>query len=49
MLDQVEHLKLLIEQDHETNFLVAAIRSKLKEVEKAFNERENFIRFNGIN
>jgi len=49
MLDQVEHLKLLIEQDQETNFLVAAIRSKLKEVEKAFNERENFIRFNGIN
>jgi hypothetical protein len=47
ILDQVEHLNLLIQQDHEANFLVAAIRSKLKEVEKAFNERTDYIQFKG--
>lgn len=47
ILDQVEHLNLLIQQDQEANFLVAAIRSKLKEVEKAFNERTDYIQFKG--
>jgi hypothetical protein len=47
ILDQVEHLILLIQQDQEANFLVAAIRSKLKDVEKAFNERTNYIHFKG--
>jgi hypothetical protein len=47
ILDQVEHLNLLIQQGHEANFLVAAIRSKLKEVEKAFNERTDYIQFKG--
>jgi hypothetical protein len=31
----------------EANFLVAAIRLKLKEVEKAFNERTDYIQFKG--
>lgn len=47
ILDQVEHLNLLMQQDHEANFLVAAIRSKLKEVENAFNERKDYIQFKG--
>lgn len=47
ILDHVEHLSLLIQQDQEANFLVAAIRSKLKDMEKLFNERTDYIQFNG--
>ena len=46
ILDQVEHLNLLMQQEQEANFLVAAIRLKLKEVEKAFSERTDYIQFN---
>jgi hypothetical protein len=47
ILDKAEHLNLLIQQDQESNFLVSAIGSKLKEVEKAFNERADYIQFKG--
>lgn len=47
ILDQVEHLKLLIQQDQDSIFSVSAIRSKLKEVEKVFNERTDYIQFKG--
>jgi hypothetical protein len=47
IFDDVEHLNLLMQQEHEVNFLVAAIRSKLKDVENAFNERTKYIQFKG--
>lgn len=45
VLVQAEHLVLITKQDQEVNFLSAAMRSKLKAVEKAFNDRSNFIQF----
>lgn len=47
ILDKVKELNLLIQKEQEANFLVVAIRLKLKEVEKAFNERTDYIQFKG--
>lgn len=45
ILDQVEHLSLMIQQEQEAIFLVTAVRSKLKDVGKAFRERTDYIQF----
>jgi hypothetical protein len=47
LLEQANHLLLIFKQDQEANFLVAATRNRLKEIEGAFNERSHFIQFKG--
>jgi predicted nucleic acid-binding protein len=47
LLDQANHMHLLVQQDQEVSFLMAALRTKLKEIENLFNERSHFIQFNG--
>jgi len=47
LLDQANHMHLLVQQEQEVSFLMAALRTKLKEIENLFNERSHFIQFNG--
>lgn len=47
ILDKVNDLNLLIQQEQEANFLVTAVRSKLKDVGKAFSERTDYLQFKG--
>lgn len=47
LLDQVNHIQLLLKQEHDSNFLNAALRSKLKEIEKILADRTSYIQFNG--
>jgi hypothetical protein len=45
LLDLSNHLYLIVQQDHEPSFLIAAIRNHLKEIEQLFLERSNYILF----
>jgi hypothetical protein len=47
LLDQANHMHLLVQQEQEVSILMAALRTKLKEIENLFNERSHFIQFNG--
>lgn len=47
LLEQANHLLLLCKQEQEPNFLVAATRNRLKEIEGVFNERTDYIQFKG--
>jgi hypothetical protein len=44
LLEKSSHLYLIVQQDHESSFLIAAIRNQLKEIDSLFLERSNYIR-----
>jgi phage gp36-like protein len=46
LLDQVNHIQLLQKQEHDSNFINAALRSKLKEIERILADRTSYIQFN---
>ncbi len=47
LLDQVNHIQLLQKQEHDSNFINDALRSKLKEIERILADRTSYIQFNG--
>jgi hypothetical protein len=44
LLEKSNYLYLIVQQDHESSFLMAAIRNQLKEIDSLFIERSNYIR-----
>ena len=47
LLDRSNHLCLIVQQDQETSFMMAATRNHLMEIDQLFTKRSNYIRFNG--
>ena len=44
LLEKSGHLYVIVQQEHDSSFLVAAIRNQLKEIDSLFMERSNYIR-----
>jgi len=47
LLDQVNHIQLLLKEEHNSNFINAALRSTLTEIEKILADRTSYIQLNG--